>query len=429
MLNKLRTFLRQHSMVSPGDTVICAVSGGADSVAMLFALYLLKDRLEIRLEAAHFNHHLRGAESDRDEAFVREFCDRYDIPLHLGGGQITPGKKGLEAAAREARYAFLRSLPGKIATAHTADDNAETVLLHLVRGTGLKGLGGIMPVNGNVIRPMLTVTRGEVEAFLEEWCLSHIQDSSNHTDAYLRNRIRHHVMPLLAQENPQIGENLSAMALRLRQDEEYLSRQADFEILPGVETLKDMHPAVRSRVLETFLKQSGVREPEQTHIAAAEALVFSEKPSARASFPGGVTVVRNYDRLEVLSRQSIPESAVLTCPGEAEFAGLRVICTPADRILNTPDTITVEPVGTITLRSRQSGDTIRLSGGSKSLKKLYIDRKIPAARRMEIPVLADSQGILGVYSIGVNLDRTARQLPAVTIRFEKTETREKMEDR
>ena len=231
MLNKMRSFLVRQDMIQPGDRVICALSGGADSVAMTFAFYLLKEKLGITLEAAHFNHHLRGAESDRDEAFVRSFCDRYDIPLHVGGGEVSPGKKGLEAAAREARYAFLRSLPGKIATAHTADDNAETVLLHLIRGTGLKGLGGITPVHGKVIRPMLSVTRQEVEAFLEAWCLSHIEDSSNQTDAFLRNRIRHTVMPLLKEENPRIGENLSQMALRLREEEAYLSGQAEFAVL------------------------------------------------------------------------------------------------------------------------------------------------------------------------------------------------------
>ena len=177
MQNKLFRFLRQYDMVSPGDTVICALSGGADSVALTFGFYLLKEKMGIRLEAAHFNHRLRGEESDRDEAFVRDFCDRYEIPLHVGSGEIRTGEKGLEAAARDARYAFLHTLPGKIATAHTADDNGETVLMHLIRGTGLKGLGGITPVNGNVIRPMLGITRAEVEAFLEEWCLPQIEDS------------------------------------------------------------------------------------------------------------------------------------------------------------------------------------------------------------------------------------------------------------
>ena len=419
MQNKLLKFIRQEDMVQPGDTVICAVSGGADSVALLFALYLLKEKLAIRLEAAHFNHHLRGEESDRDEAFVRKLCDQFDIPLHVGGGQVQPGKKGLEAAARDARYAFLRTLKGKVATAHTADDNAETILMRLIRGTGLKGLGGITPVQGSVIRPMLRITRQEVESFLEEWCLSHIEDSSNESDDFLRNRIRHHVMPLLAAENPRIAENLSQMALRLRQEEEFLSLQLDSTALPTVESLKTMPKALRSRYLAAFLERSGVREPEDAHIAQAEALVFSEKPSARAVFPGGVTIARNYDRVEALTERESLEKTWLPCPGEVLLPELRVICTPAKEICNGPDAFTVIPQGRIYLRSRQSGDEIRLYGGRKSLKKLFIDRKIPAAQRMGIPVVCDEAGILGVYSIGVNLDRSAAGESAVTIRFEK----------
>ncbi len=424
MLNKLERFLREREMVRPGDTVIAAVSGGADSVALVFALYLLQTKLGITLEAAHFNHNLRGAESERDETFVRLLCDRYDIPLHVGSGTVTAGKKGLEAAARDARYAFLRSLPGKIATAHTADDNAETVLMHLVRGTGLKGLGGITPVHGNVIRPMLTCTRSDVEAFLQEWCMKCVEDSSNHGDAFLRNRIRHHVMPLLKEENPRLAENVSRMALRLREDEACLSGQADYASLPSVAELKAMHPALRSRCLEKFLKDSGVKEPEERHIAAVEGLLHSEKPSARVFFPGGVTIARNYDRLEVQAeKQTLPERS-LPCPGETAIPGYRVICTPAEEICNTLDTFTVVPEGTLFLRSRRSGDTLRLSGGSKSLKKLFIDRKIPAAQRDAVPVLSDAKGILGVYGLGANLDRIPAELPAVTVRFIKTEKRE-----
>ena len=418
MHNKLLKFIRQEDMVSPGDRVICAVSGGADSVALLFALYLLKEKLDIRLEAAHFNHHLRGEESDRDEAFVRKLCDQFDIPLHVGGAAVTAGKKGLEAAARDARYAYLRSLPGKIATAHTADDNAETVLMRLIRGTGLKGLGGIPPIHGRIIRPMLTVTRQEVEAFLSEWCLSHIEDSSNGSDAFLRNRVRHHVMPLLRQENPKIGENLSRMALRLREDEQYLASQAEFGVLPDVETLKAMPKARRSRILAAFLERSGVKEPEEAHISQAEALVFSDKPSARAAFPGGVTIARNYDALEALTERAELEEIPLPCPGKVALPGFLVTCAPAEEILNTPEAFTVSPRGTLILRPRQSGDEIRLPGGRKSLKKLYIDRKIPAAQRPHIPVVCDEGGILGVYSIGANLDRVTGENP-VTVRFEK----------
>ncbi len=415
MQNKLYSFLRQRNMVHAGDTVIVAVSGGADSVALLFALYLLKEKLDIHLEAAHFNHHLRGEESDRDETFVKELCDRYDIPLHLGGGDVKAGKKGLEAAARDARYAFFATLKGKIATAHTADDNAETVLMHLVRGTGLKGLGGITPIHGSLIRPMLTITRQENEDFLSEWCLSYVQDSSNAEDAFLRNRLRHHVMPLLKAENPRLAENVSQMALRLRQDEEYLSSRVEGD--PSVEALKAMHPAIRSRHLEAFLKESGVKEPEDKHIKAAESLLYAASPSARIQLPGA-TIARNYDCLERLEASAILEDVVLPCPGQVDFGKYRLSCAPAEAVINTADTFTICPQGPISVGSRRSGDRMKYSGGSKSLKKLFIDRKIPAHQRPMIPVLRDAQGILGAYTIGVSLDRAADSLPAVTVKIE-----------
>ena len=421
MLNKILAFIRQMDMVRPDDHVICAVSGGADSVALLFAMYLLKDKLGIRLSAAHFNHHLRGEESLRDEAFVREFCDRYDIPLYSAGGEIVPAGKGLEAAARDARYAFLRGLPGKIATAHTADDNAETILLHLVRGTGLKGLGGITPVSERIIRPMLLVTRRDVEAFLEEWNLGHVEDSSNSGDDFLRNRLRHGVMPLLRRENPRLAENLSAMALRLRRDEACLTGLAAAQTEMDVEVLKAMHPALRSRVLERFLKESGVREPEAAHIAQAEALVFSPKPSVFAAFPSGITIGRQYGRLLRLDEEERLPAAVLSCPGVTQLPGwgLRVTCEPAESAQSDGENFVVCPEGQLVLRSRQAGDTIRLSGGSRSLKKLFIDKKIPAAERNRIPVIADDSGILGIYGIGVNLDRRAENRPGVRIKIEK----------
>lgn len=423
MLNKLCNFLQQHAMVQPGDRVVCAVSGGADSVALLFGMYLLKNRLSIHLEAAHFNHHLRGEESDRDERFVRQLCSTYDIPLHVGGGQVVSGKKGLEAAAREARYRFFDTLPGKIATAHTANDNAETVLMHMVRGTGLRGLGGIHPVNGRLIRPMLEVTRQEVMDFLEEYHLRHITDSSNETDAFLRNRLRHHILPLLEQENPRLVENLSAMALRLRRDDAALDALSP--VTTEVAALRNMEPALRSRSLDRLLKQWGIPEPEAEHICLAEKLVFSENPSAKASFPGGVIVCRNYGQLEKGECISATEPVLLPCPGALELPaiGIRVICEPADQLKSEKDWFTVSVCGHIRIRSRQTGDSITLPGGTKSLKKLFIDHKIPAPRRQLIPVLEDDKGIIGVYGIGPDKTRLAQQVPAVCIRFEKIEER------
>lgn len=414
MRNKLLRFLREQHMLEPGDRVICAVSGGADSVALLFALYLSQDQLGIQVEAAHFNHHLRGEESDRDEAFVRDFCQGYGIALHVGQGTVTAGKKGLEAAARDARYAYLNSLPGKIATAHTANDNAETVLMHLIRGTGLRGLGGIRPVQGRLLRPMLLITRQEVEEFLDQWALPHVEDSSNGSDAFLRNRIRRHVMPLLYQENPRLAGNLSRMAMTLGEDADYLAAQAERPELPGVTQLQSLPPALRRRMLAQFLRRSGVSEPELLHIEQVQGLLDSQRPSAWTSFPGGVTVRREYDRLT--AQMPVPVTRQrLRCPGEAAVAGFVVRCEPARQIVNTPQAFTVCPQGPIYLRSRMTGDVMRLSGGSRSLKKLMIDRKIPVACRDSIPVVCDDLGILGVGTIGASQDRLAKQLPGVTI--------------
>jgi len=414
MLNKLSAFMAAYR----GKQVTCAVSGGADSMALLWGMYLLKDKLDIALSAAHFNHRLRGEESDRDEAFVRDFCAGYSIPFASGSGRVIPGKKGLEAAAREARYAFLKSLPGWIATAHTADDNAETVLMHLVRGTGLKGLGGIAPVNGQLIRPMLDITRREVLAFLAEYSIPFVEDSSNAGDDFLRNRLRHHIMPLLKQENPCLAENLSAMAVRLRQDAESLETIAGAHMTDSVPQLRKLPPAIRSRALSQYLLDAGVKEPEAAHIALLEKLVFSDNPSAKASFPGGVTITRCYDTLQVCVDKKELAETPLNCPGVTELTGLRIVCSPNENetynIDSFPVTVGANPV----VRARKTGDSLRLSGGTKSLNKLLIDRKIPAARREHIPVIADDAGVLMAVGIGGNLDRLSLDKDAIRIEIQ-----------
>ena len=422
MLNKLLQQIRQYDMIQKDQHIICACSGGADSVALLFGLHLLKEKLGFQLSAVHFNHGLRGEESDRDEAFVQSLCQQFDIPLFIGRGMVTPGEKGLEAAAREARYGYFATLDGLIATAHTADDNAETVLLHLIRGAGLKGLGGITPKRDHLIRPMLTVTRREVLTFLEEYHLRYVTDSSNKTDAFLRNRLRHHVMPLLRQENPRLAENLSQMAMQLRRDEEVLEALAG-ESLPAVSLLREMPQPVRRRALERFLKENGIREPERRHIMLTEELVFSANPSSRADLPGGVTVSRCYDTLTVLRQENALQEKEIACPGVTELPelGIRLICLQAQQILQEENTFTVNTVGAIRVRPRISGDAITLPGGTKSLKKLFIDKKIPANERGRIPVLADDAGLLAVYGIGADQKRMAMTLPAWQLTFQNIE--------
>jgi tRNA(Ile)-lysidine synthase len=256
--------------------------------------------------------------------------------------------------------------------------------------------------------------------FAAEYCLQYCTDSSNETDDFLRNRLRHHVMPLLKQENPCFAENTSAMALRLRQDEQALGEAAAYDTLPDVYALRQLPKAVRSRMLERFLKENGVKEPEASHISLAESLIFSEKPSAEGHFPGGVTICRNYDRLEKKEDAPILQTVPLFM-GVTQIPGYRITCAPAQNLENTQTVFTVVPQGGLFLRCRQPSDAIRLPGGTKTIKKVFIDRKIPAGQRLQIPVICDEAGILAVAEIGVNLDRKAEKLPAVQIFIEKLE--------
>ena len=230
MRDKVLAWMRAQDMTRLGDTVVCAVSGGADSVCMLHVLLSLRDTLGITVEAAHFNHHLRGAESDRDEAFVRQLCEALGVHLYVDGGDVLSRAarthESIEEAARKLRYAFFCSLPGLVATAHTQDDNLETVLLNLTRGTGLAGLCGIPPKRGGFIRPMLPCSRADIEGYLEENGLSFVTDRSNLLPDVRRNRLRQRVIPLLKEENPSLGETAFRMCRILAQDDAYLQQQA-----------------------------------------------------------------------------------------------------------------------------------------------------------------------------------------------------------
>ena len=402
MLNKMLAALRRYEMVSPGDTVICAVSGGADSMALLWGMYLLREKLGITLEAAHFNHNLRGEESKQDAEFVRKFCEFHDIPLHFGEGNVTLGKKGLEAAARDARYAFLRSLNGTIATAHTADDNAETVLMHLIRGSGLRGLGGVTPKTDGLIRPMLDVTRAQVEQFLEENYIRHITDSSNATDEFLRNRLRHHVIPLLKRENLSIAVGLSAAAQRIREDAALLDSLAAQLDPADIAALRAAPAPLRRRAIEGFLRRNGFPEPSAEHIRQAEQVVFSDNPSARVTL-GGLTLRRSYDKLCADREQVILPTRLLPMEGLTELPeiGLAVRTSIAD----APGEWVVCPKGQMIVRCRQSGDALTTKCGTKSLKKRFIDKKIPQWERSAVPVIADEGGVLAVYGFGADVTR------------------------
>ena len=427
MRDKVLQFCRRERLTKPGDRVVCAVSGGADSVALLHCLLSLRQELEIEVAAAHYNHCLRGEASDGDEAFVRGLCASWGVPLEVARGDVAAHAAGtgqsVEESARHLRYAFLLEQPGSIAVAHNADDQVETVLLNLLRGTGLRGLCAMAPKGERVIRPLLTVTRAEIEAYLSAHGIPHREDATNEEDEALRNRLRHHVTPLLRQENPDLPNTVARMTELLRQDEAYLEEQTG-ELLKksrrdggyDCRTLREAPAVLRRRALRTLLT---IPKPAKIHVDAVETLLRDLRGSACVELPGGFVMRREYGLLR-LEQAGTPNTfapvdlepgQTARIPGtdwEVSLIGPVILEKSVDSIPTFA--VKYDMIGkgcTVTVRPRRTGDCLTLSGGTKSVKKRMIDRKIPAAIRDNLPVLAVGPDILAVYGLGTDVRRAA----------------------
>ncbi len=439
MIQKLRALSAEYDMLPAGALVLCAVSGGADSMCLLHLLHTLAPEGGFLLRCAHFNHGLRGAESDRDEEFVRAWCGERGIPFFCGGADVAAEAartgRGIEETARTLRYAFLERTArelgaARIATAHTANDNAETLLLHLVRGSGLQGLTGIPPRRGKVVRPLLTATRAEVEEYCAVHGVAYVEDSTNADEGYTRNFLRRQVMPLLERANPRAAEHLSAAAGRLRADNDYLNEQAARIAARGRVTpdglvveaglLAGLADPVAGRALRRLMEQAGGgKNCTAAQIGALLRLCRGSGPSARVDLPG-LTARREYGAL-VLSPAEEPappprptpvREGARTVYGDTGWSLTcrRTVC--PEKNCKNPDTFFLSCAkieGTPALRPRQAGDSVKLPGRSrKTLKKLLIEAKIPLARRALLPVLADEAGVLAVACFGPEVSRLAQ---------------------
>lgn len=423
--------------LSPGSALVCAVSGGADSVALLHLLWGLSKELGFALSAAHFNHCLRGEESDGDEAFVRDLCKQWGIPLAAGRGDAARRARetgeSLEEAARALRHGFLSAQPGIIATAHNADDQVETVLINLLRGTGLRGLCGMAPQSGRIVRPLLTVTRAEILAYLQKNGLTWREDSSNGVDDALRNRLRHHVIPLLRQENPSLAATVARSSAILRQDEGHLEAETAALLEKAardggldVPILSSAPEALKTRALRQIL---GGSKPAAVHVAAMEALLQSTHGSSEIALPGSRLARREYDLLRIVPAAAAVFSPVTLHPGETAYlpgAALWVSLGEPGILEKDVDFLStfalncgmMEKNLQLTIRPRQPGDRLALPGGTRSLKRLMIDRKIPAHMRECLPVADDGRGVAAVYGLDCARDRRAAPgQQAVLLRF------------
>lgn len=407
-------------LIPPGSGVLCALSGGADSMYLLCRLLEGREKYGWTVQAAHLNHGLRPT-ARRDEDFVRDWCGKRDVPLtvgHAAAGELAR-REGLsiEEAGRVLRYAFLEETARReglelIATGHHAGDNAETVLMNLIRGCGLNGLTGIPERRGNIVRPMLEASRPEIEGYLTAHNVPHVEDETNADPAYTRNKVRHQLLPLLEELNPRAAAHIAAAARRLGEDEALLAAQTaplleEALDIPGglalpVRALRDSPRPLALRCCAGALDRAGLKGGA-VHLERILALALGDDPSAQLHIPGG-SVWRQYE-LMVFSPgpDPGPPQPLALEAGEQAWGSWTVFCAPAvcpAKAYVSPWEFYLRP-GTYALRPRQEGDRITLGKRpEKTVKRLMIEGRVPAHRRDLVPVLAAGERVAALGGFG-----------------------------
>lgn len=433
--------IRRLSMLKPGDKVLVAVSGGPDSVALLYALWSLRDELGITLHAAHLNHSFRGKESDDDAEYVAQLAGNLGVPCTVEKIDVPEIQRTLrlspEEAARLVRYEFLERVAdeigaNRIAVGHTADDQVETVLLCILRGAGIDGLSGMPPVRGRIIRPLIETRRSVVEEYVERQGLHPRIDATNLLATYARNRIRLELLPLLRREyNPEVDAAILRLSELATEDSAYLNMEAE-ETLARLKTsqneqslsldvpgLLECRPAIRRRVIRSAVSElrGGLADVGFVHVEDLLRLLDGGK-DFRYELPGGIYVERARETL-TLSSSKREELPIIYCyelcvPGKTEVPEIGVIIevdlsqTPVEP-MRPPDSLEVvldrdSIVGKLRVRSWEPGDRIRPFGlgGSKKIQDIFMDKKIPRAARHRVPIMADDEKIVWIAGLALS---------------------------
>jgi tRNA(Ile)-lysidine synthase len=413
MLSKVKDYIKKHKLLSLSDLYIVALSGGADSVALL----LLLDEMGYKVHALHCNFHLRGEESDRDERFCEDLCLKKNIPFHRIHFDTLmyaeTHKMSVEMAARELRYRYFEQLRKDIGAegicvAHHQDDTVETVLLNLVRGTGLRGLTGIQPRNGAILRPLLCVTRTEIEAYLATKQQDYVTDSTNLETDFVRNKIRLQVVPLLRQLNPAVSENIVRTAEHLTEAQKVLDAVVDtYKGSNQLDLCALQQVGSAEYIVFEWLKQYGFNGSQVQQVISAETgSIFSS--------PTGYEVLKDRDRL--LVEPTIMAFTPIRIPEEGTYV------LPDDRRLNVrrsnpfvskdshEATLDARQVRfPLTVRRVEEGDWMIPYGmtGRKLLSDLMTDLKMSLFDRRRQLVVVDAQGAV-VWAIGLRTDHRCR---------------------
>lgn len=446
-LSAVEATVRRYHMLAPGDTVLVGVSGGPDSVALLHALVALARDWSLRLVVAHLNHRLRGATADQEAAFVERLADRLSLSREIGSRDVASYRArrrlSLQEAARQVRYAFYDEVAAKyaaqkIALGHQANDNAESILIHLLRGTGPRGLAGIPPVrDGRIIRPLIDSTTEQILHFLKEGGFEYVRDHSNLDPKYLRNRIRNELLPFLEEKfNWNAVCMLNRLASIVRDEENFLNEQTGgaFQELLLVLTkdrltlsapgLARLHPALARRLIRqaVFSLKGDIRRLGHRHVEAVLRLTRQPFPSGRLDLPHEVLVVRDRDEVTFLlgPAEETPGFEYLIKGVGATFIHevgmvLKLSVCEANEVDNPkkyPATTALFDLGTVSfplkVRSFGQGDRFRPMGmsGSQKVKAFFINHKVSRAKRQRCPMLLSRGRIIWVG--GYRIDDSAK---------------------
>jgi tRNA(Ile)-lysidine synthase len=438
MIERVKKTIERFGMVERGDHILVAVSGGMDSVSLLHVLMALRERLDIELTVCHLNHSLRGEESLRDEEFARRLASDLGLAFEVRREDvksIARERKGsLQEVARAVRYAFFEETAQrvgaeKVALGHTNDDNAETVLMRFIKGSSITGLRGIPPLRGRYIRPLIETERRAVEEFIKDKGIRYVEDSSNRTMNYLRNRIRGELIPFIEERyNPNLRETLNRMASVIARDDDYLTSQAERMrhdvvvergegkvILDGVR-LAALPDALMLRLFIAEMAQLYEYPVDITshHLKAMAGIVRGSAPNASVNLPGGLRLVREYGRI-ILTRGCSEEPIELE--GELKIPGTTRIEEIAARfetslLENLPSSRKNDDRRTvyfaydaltfpIVIRGFRAGDRLIPLGmkGHKKLKDIFIDLKVPRSQRYRTPLLVSGDDIIWVAGV------------------------------
>jgi tRNA(Ile)-lysidine synthase len=437
----------RHRMLESGDTVLVGVSGGPDSVALLHCLVALSGKWALHLVVGHLNHRLRGEAADQEAAFVERLASRLGVPCEVGSRDVASysaeHRLSIQEAARAVRYAFYEDVAAghgarKIALGHQADDNAESILIYLLRGTGPRGLAGIPPVrDGRFIRPLIDLSRTQIVQFLEQRGFEYVRDDSNLDPKYLRTRIRHELLPLLKDNfNPKIVHALTRLASIVRQEEDFLNLQTRgvFQevvleqkmnrLTLSASGLARLHSALLQRLVrQAVLSVRGnLKRLGHSHVEAVVRLVRGPLPSGRLDLPNGVWVVRDRDEV-AFSLESLESTPVfeydITGPGTTLIQEIGTcvrlsVCDVNEVVVTAKHRgatafFDLQAVSfPVVVRSLREGDRFRPLGmsGSQKLKAFFINHKIPRSARHRCPLLLSGGRIVWVG--GYRIDDSAK---------------------